>query len=1156
MAVIRCQACGKPNPDFLEACQYCEAPLKPAPSAADETLARAPASTVRCQACGRSNPDHLENCQYCEARLKPPPAEPPAASDPLAQLRASQTFAREPDTPETEAPSEAPAAWINRLRGAGGSPGDQDTLVPPSRAAAEPEPEWMFTLPGSEPPRTDEPTWLRDEPPPPADTTRASDEDDLPDWLRDLRSSAAAAAPIQPDPTEPFFPTELPPTPPTVVPPPASGPGFGADDDLPEWLRGEEASTRPPLSPQPHRTLSDWISPGTAQPAADELAASAEPSPAAAAAGLEPPAPASLEAGAPGAADQTLIPPSTPRRRKKMTDWLTPPEGGLPPQIPAPKPAEPEAELPDWLKAMQPAEEVPDWLRDVATAPRSFNRPPASPETSAAPAAGDSPPTPPAPTPAATPTPEAELPAWLKTLRASPAPEPDRPDTATNLPLPTIHRQQSLPAWLKGVTGGLPPEAPTPPAETPTAQDTDTAAPILPTPGAAPPAAEATLPWLQPDADEPAPEAEAPAAVPGDYELPDWLRPSPEALAAAEAELAAEPPVDPAQIHAAELARAQEELPDWLRNLQAKAPETELPATGEAGTEPTLQPDPAVPAWLRPAGPSASPPEPSDTPAAAGVPEWLQNLQTQSSSSPTLPTGDQAADLPPLDDETLAWLTTTSTQATTADETPDVLDRVPVTAWPDEAQAVDGIPAALDADGGADDVAAAEPTAVEDMPDWLKALRGVSTKPQEPAEAMPDWLRALRGIPPAPDSATTPSGPHEPAEPAERETSPAGATADALPGWLAAMRPTDVEHPAEAEADAYEENIGVLAGMRGVLRAEPTVAQPHKATSPVQQLIVTESHAAQAKVLASLLQEEGAARPLAKQPTRLSYYVERWLVFLTLALAILVPQFLLPGMFAAPKTISREAQAAFEAVNDAPISQPALVAFDYDPAEQGELSPSAVAIVTHLMSRGVPVVAVSTRPLGAAVAESVLDQVAAQLGARAQVSYTYGTQYLNLGYISGGPVGLLQFAAAPQSVFQADFSGDGPATVLWTQPILRGVNALEDFGLIVLVTAAPDDTRAWIEQTENYARGVPRLAVVSAGAEPMVRPYIEGDLPQLNGLVAGLVGAAQYEQYGGVPGLASRNWGALGGGLWAAVLLIAGGNAVYASLALLRRRRR
>jgi hypothetical protein len=322
-------------------------------------------------------------------------------------------------------------------------------------------------------------------------------------------------------------------------------------------------------------------------------------------------------------------------------------------------------------------------------------------------------------------------------------------------------------------------------------------------------------------------------------------------------------------------------------------------------------------------------------------------------------------------------------------------------------------------------------------------------------------------------------------------------------------------------------------------------------------LVVAETHATQAKVLTELLAEEEPARPIAvAKPARLAQYLERWFVFLVLGLAIVLPQFVLPDMFAAPTTMGRHAQDAFNTVNLAPMNQPALIAFDYDPAQQGELNPGAVALITHLMSRGVPVVGVSTRPLGAAVAHNVLEQVAADLGTRAQVSYTYGSQYLNLGYIPGGPVGLLQFAAAPRSVFQADFTGAGPASALWTQPILRGVEGLSDFGLILLVSANPDDARAWIEQTQAYAAGIPRLAVVSAGSQPMVQPYMEGEAPQLDGLVAGLAGAAQYEQHAGLPGQASRNWGALGGGLWAAVLLIAGGNAVYATAALLRRRRR
>ena len=112
---------------------------------------------------------------------------------------------------------------------------------------------------------------------------------------------------------------------------------------------------------------------------------------------------------------------------------------------------------------------------------------------------------------------------------------------------------------------------------------------------------------------------------------------------------------------------------------------------------------------------------------------------------------------------------------------------------------------------------------------------------------------------------------------------------------------------------------------------------------------------------------------------------------------------------------------------------------------------------------------------------------------------------------------------------------------------------------------APESTRAWMEQAESFATGVPTVAVISAGAEPMVRPYAEdpnaapnanlsSQLP-LKGLVVGLGGAAAYERHAYSPGAATMLWPALGGGLLGAALLIALGNLFFALWGALRRRR-
>ena len=296
---------------------------------------------------------------------------------------------------------------------------------------------------------------------------------------------------------------------------------------------------------------------------------------------------------------------------------------------------------------------------------------------------------------------------------------------------------------------------------------------------------------------------------------------------------------------------------------------------------------------------------------------------------------------------------------------------------------------------------------------------------------------------------------------------------------------------------------------------------------------------------------------------RAALYVERWVVFAVLAAAIVLAQFQLPGRFGPPTGWPPEAQAAYEAVIAAGAKsgaagtppRPALIAFDYDAAQQGELNPAAVAIIRQLMGAGVPVVGVATRATGAAVGQLLLEQAAAQLTADTQFSYTYGTHYLNLGYIPGGPIGLLQFASGPRSAFQNDFSDAYGDTWVWEAPAVADLERLGDFSLIVLISGAPEATRAWVEQAQLNAPDVPMIAVVSAAAEPLVRPYLTSDPAQLDGLVVGLGGAAALEAQMGRPGAATTAWPGLGGGLLAAAVIILAGNIIFGLLALVRRRR-
>jgi hypothetical protein len=264
----------------------------------------------------------------------------------------------------------------------------------------------------------------------------------------------------------------------------------------------------------------------------------------------------------------------------------------------------------------------------------------------------------------------------------------------------------------------------------------------------------------------------------------------------------------------------------------------------------------------------------------------------------------------------------------------------------------------------------------------------------------------------------------------------------------------------------------------------------------------------------------------------------------------------LPGLFTVPVSIRPETLAAFTALDSLPVSKPVLVAFDYEPAQAGELEPVASALITHLARKGAPLVGISTSPMGAVLAEAMFDKIAA--------TYRYTDTLINLGYLPGGPIGLAQFALAPRAAIVSDYNGRSAINdvALWDQPILASVTTLNDFGAVVLISAAPESARAWLEQTRAAAPKVSFIVGVSAGAEPLVRPYYEAESAPIAGLVSGYAGAAQYQTQAGLgPNFVGDTdnlllrWEAMGIGLFVTVLLMVFGNLIHLALGVWRRRK-
>lgn len=400
---------------------------------------------------------------------------------------------------------------------------------------------------------------------------------------------------------------------------------------------------------------------------------------------------------------------------------------------------------------------------------------------------------------------------------------------------------------------------------------------------------------------------------------------------------------------------------------------------------------------------------------------------------------------------------------------------------------------------------------------------------------LPDWLSEVR-----PDAGE--------GEGARGDLAPA-----TIPTWLEAMRPVETFRPVvdiEPEEEQAVESVGPLAGLRGVLLAEPVVAKPHTATTSGARLEVTERQFAQAELLQRIVEQEEHEIP-ATVPGKRTWPVARWLVSLVMLLAVLIPAVTGAPVFPIPQRVSRDLGPLVGIVNTLPTDRPALMVFDFEPGYSGELDAVAEPLIESLLARGINIVTVSTRPTGPPLAVDLIDQI----GAPYQIEN--GRNVLHLGYLSGGPSAVQLFSAAPREAILKGFElpPEMSGQSAWASPLLSDVHSLSDFGMVAVVAAGTDTARTWAEQAHPWLGDTPLVMVLSQGAEPLIRPYFESLTPQVNGILSGLPTALAYEQLIGRQGLAFNRWNGFGAGAFAAEWLILAG-VVYGAITWLMRRRR
>ncbi|WP_455378789.1 hypothetical protein [Petrachloros mirabilis] len=260
--------------------------------------------------------------------------------------------------------------------------------------------------------------------------------------------------------------------------------------------------------------------------------------------------------------------------------------------------------------------------------------------------------------------------------------------------------------------------------------------------------------------------------------------------------------------------------------------------------------------------------------------------------------------------------------------------------------------------------------------------------------------------------------------------------------------------------------------------------------------------------------------------------IDRRIIFLVIGLCTLLPLLYPVGL---PIKISPEVRGVYDYIESLPEGSVFLLSIDFDPASKPELHPQAIALLRHAFRKNLRVIGMTLWVSGTGMADQLLSQVAKEAGKE------YGKDYVFLGWSPGGTAVIINMGQDLYNTFPSDYSGK-PTKGL---PVLDGVQTLKDVNYAVSLAAGNPGVEAWYvfgKDKYKFELGGGCTGVIAPGLYPLLRSG------QINGLIGGLRGAAEYESLIGQKGRAVAGMDAQSATHVAIIILVIICNAFYFSL--------
>jgi hypothetical protein len=224
--------------------------------------------------------------------------------------------------------------------------------------------------------------------------------------------------------------------------------------------------------------------------------------------------------------------------------------------------------------------------------------------------------------------------------------------------------------------------------------------------------------------------------------------------------------------------------------------------------------------------------------------------------------------------------------------------------------------------------------------------------------------------------------------------------------------------------------------------------------------------------------------------------IDKRVIYLILFVAVSYPLLKPVGL---PLTVGRETKGVYDYIEKLQPGDVVVVSYDYGPSSYAEQHPQAVAVMNHLMRKpGVKIICVAFWEQGAMLAEEILNSIDTQ-------GKQYGTDFVDLGYVTGGETAMSAFAGDVWKTFPVDYRKNKIESL----PMMANVKTGSDFSFLISIAAGSPGIPEFARQIQGPYK-VPFAGGLVAISVPITMPYIQSG--QMVGLMAGLRGAAEYEQ--------------------------------------------